>query len=235
MHDDRRLVALDKDGVFITARKHSQLLQLSCHRNEAGWLLQHPAQSEPLQIVAGMLSSRITGSLWNDSLQALHAGEEASAWLSRVLEMEVRIAVWERQSRFSNKYQLETSFSDASPILVTSEASIRQACEWAGIEPDTRRFRPNIVLDGVDAFAEDSWRRIRIGGVNLEVLDGCVRCVLTTVQPDTGQRHPQREPMVSLMKYHATETGQPLFGVNAKLVNSVDAKSISLGDAVEVS
>jgi len=232
--DDRRLVALDKDGVFITARKHSELLQLSCVQNESGWLLQHPAQSETCQIVIDKLTTNIAGSLWKDSLQALDAGDKASAWLSEVLEMKVRVAVWKKQSRFSNKYQLETSFSDASPILVTSEASVKQACDWGGIEADTRRFRPNIVVDGVGAFAEDAWKQIRIGGVSFDVLDSCVRCILTTVQPDTGQRHPQREPMVSLMKHHANEAGQPLFGINVKPTNTQNEKPISLGDEVEI-
>ena len=234
--NDRRLVALDKDGVFVTARKHRQLLQLSCVQNENGWLLTHPAQSEAYQIVGGALSSRIIGKLWNDSLQALDAGDDAGAWLSDVMDMEVRIAVWEKHSRLSNKYQLETSFSDASPILVTSEASIQQACKWGGIEPDTRRFRPNIVLSGIEAFEEDSWRQFRIGSVNFEVLDTCVRCVLTTVHPDTGQRHPEREPMVSLMKNHASETGQPLFGINVKKSESESKGNefVSLGSEIEL-
>jgi len=232
--NDRRLVALDKDGVFITARKHSELLQLSCVRNEEGWLLQHPAQSKACQIGIDQLATDIAGLLWKDPLQALDAGDSAGTWLSEVLKMQVRVAVWKKQSRFSNKYQLETSFSDASPILVASEASVRQACDWGGIESDTRRFRPNIVVDGIEAFAEDAWRQLRIGGVSFDVLDSCVRCVLTTVQPDSGQRHPEREPMVSLMKNHANEAGQPLFGINVKLSQPHSLKSISLGDEVEV-
>lgn len=230
---DRRLVAVDENGVFITARKHSQLLQLSCIRAGSGWLLQHPSEDSDCQILEESLASHLEGLLWKDSFRALDAGDEAAEWLSTVLNKKVRIAVWEKRSRFSNKYQLQTSFSDASPILVASEASIRQACDWGGVETDTRRFRPNIVVDGIEAFEEDSWSGLRIGGVNFTVLDACVRCVLTTIQPDTGERHPERQPMVALMKNHATENGQPLFGMNiTPAISSGERAVIALGDEV---
>ncbi len=235
MVDDRRLVAIDKNGLFVTARKHSQLLKMSCTQNEQGWLLEHSSTNETVQIDRASLSEQIEGVLWKDNIQGLDAGDEAAAWLSEAIGLDVRIAVWHKASRFSNKYQFETSFSDASPILVTSEASIEKACEWAGIETETRRYRPNIVVDGVDAFAEDNWRSLKIGNAEFEVLDTCVRCVLTTIDPDTTERHPGREPMLSLMKNHSTEDGQPLFGINVKLLGSPEDVSISCGDEVEVS
>lgn len=231
---DRRLVALDKNGRFVTARQHSQLLHLSCTQNESGWLLDHDSMQESVQINLDALSASISGTLWKDDVQALDGGDEASQWLSEAIGYEVRIAVWQQQSRFSNKYQLETSFADASPILVASEASIVQACEWAGIAPDVRRFRPNIVVDGVGAFAEDAWQQLTIGDTTFEVLDTCVRCVLTTIDPDSADRHSEREPMVSLMKNHSTAEGQPLFGINVTLAGSSEGASISVGDEVRV-
>ncbi len=234
MCDDRRLVVLDQNSVFITARKHSRLLQVSCTRNDIGWLLEFHPKNSQIQIIEKDLSATTSGTLWKDTVHALDAGDEAAAWLSEILETEVRIAVWKNQARFSNKYKLETSFSDASPILVASTASIQRACEWGGIEPDVRRFRPNIVVEGIEAFEEDAWQRFRIGDVGFEVLDTCVRCVLTTIDPDSGERHPKREPMVSLMNRHANESGQPLFGVNVRLIGPADNASISVGDSVQL-
>lgn len=235
MCDDRRLVALDDNGVFITARRHSELLQLSCTKNSCGWLLQHPAQDSPCQINQPEPEEAITGTLWKDALDALDAGDEAAAWLSDLLKKQVRIAIWKKQSRYSSKYQLETSFSDAAPILITTEASIQQVCKWAHIESDVRRFRPNIVLDGVEAFAEDGWRKLQIGKLSIEILDPCVRCILTTKQPDTGEAHIEMQPIKALMKNHANDAGQPLFGVNATLLNSADNSVIAIGDEVTLS
>lgn len=234
MQDDRRLIALDSNGRFLTARAHSKLLHLSCSQTDGGWLLAHDDMDESIEIRKDELTERIEGILWKDSIQALDAGDEAANWLSTAIGVESRIGVWRTQSRFANKYQMETSFSDASPILIASEASVSKASEWAGIASDTRRFRPNIVVDGVAAFAEDGWRHIKIGEAKFEVLDTCVRCILTTIDPDSAERHPEREPMVSLMKYHATDDGQPLFGVNVKLVSPPENLSIAVGDEVVV-
>lgn len=235
MCNDRRLVALDENGVFITARRYSQLLLLCSTKNSRGWLLQHPAQDSPCQINQPEPGKAITGTLWKDTLNALDAGDEAAAWLSDLLQKKVRIAVWKKQSRHSNKYQLETSFSDAAPILITTEASIQQACKWAHIESDVRRFRPNIVLDGAGAFAEDGWRKLQIGNLTLEILDPCVRCILTTKQPDTGEAHIKMQPITALMENHKNDAGQPLFGMNATLSNSVGNSVISVGDEVTLS
>jgi len=230
--DDRRLVALDENGVFVTARRYSDLLQLNCTKNSRGWLLQHPAQDSSCQINLAEPERAITGTLWKDTLNALDAGDEAAAWLSDLLKKQVRIALWKKQSRYSNKYQLETSFSDASPILITTEASIQQVCKWAHIEPDVRRFRPNIVLDGVEAFTEDGWRKLQIGNLTLDILDPCVRCILTTKQPDTGETHIEKQPIKALMENHVNDAGHPIFGVNATLLNSANSSIVSIGDEV---
>jgi uncharacterized protein YcbX len=232
MCDDRCLVALDTNGIFITARRYSQLLQLSCTKNSRGWLLQHPSQDSPCQINQPVPERAIAGTLWKDALNALDAGDEAAAWLSDLLKKKIRIAVWKKQSRYSNKYQLETSFADASPLLVTTQASIQQVCKWAHIEPDVRRFRPNIVLAGVEAFAEDGWRKLQIANLTLELLDTCARCILTTKQPDTGESHAEKQPIKALMENHVNDAGHPIFGVNATMLNSARNSVISVGDEV---
>lgn len=232
MSDDRRLVALDKNGVFLTARRYGELLHLACKKTEHGWLLEHPSQEEHCQIISSELTLPIMGTLWKDTIKALDAGDVAAHWLSQVLKTEVRVGVWQNQARHSNKYQFETTFSDASPILLASEASVQQACDWGEITPDVRRFRPNIVVSGIEAFAEDSWQKFRIGEIDFEVLDTCVRCILTTRDPDTTERHSRREPMAALMKNHGNEDGQPLFGINIKSRNHNKQALIRVGDEV---
>ena len=230
---DRRLLALDDEGVFVTARRHPGLLHLSCEETPDGWRLSHPEQGSHFDVMRDELDAEVSGTLWKDEIEGFDAGDEAAHWLSKALDKRVRVVVWRGQSRFATKYGLQTTFSDASPILLASEASVQQACDWAGIPPDTRRFRPNIVVTGVEAFAEDGWRDIDIGGVRFEVLDTCVRCVLTTIDPDTIERHPSNEPVRSLMQQHASESGQPLFGINVKAVNPSASAVIACGDSVQ--
>jgi uncharacterized protein YcbX len=234
--DDRRLVALDSEGRFLTARRYAELLQLSCVKTATGWHLQHPALSEGCEISGDGLSSDISGVIWKDSISAVDAGDDAADWLSKLLKQSVRIALWRPTARHSQKYALDTSFADASPILLATEESVEQACAWAGIPADVRRFRPNIVVSGAEAFAEDSWRRLRIGQLTFRILDPCERCILTTRDPDTGEKHPDKQPMQALKNCHAGPEGEPLFGMNMVLEQAAldSPLMISTGDAVEL-
>jgi uncharacterized protein YcbX len=76
---------------------------------------------------------------------------------------------------------------DEADVLVINEASIQKfASEW-GQPIDVRRFRANVVVAGDTAFEEESWvgRKLRVGGAVLEVASSCVRCSITTVDPET--------------------------------------------------
>lgn len=233
MLNDRRLMAVDEKGIFMTARSTPELLQLSCQIDSDGWKLSHPTQKSSC-IIPSIKSQttpiQLTGQVWRDKINAIDAGDEAAAWLSEVLGQTARIALWKPSARCSGKYNLETSFADEAPILIASESSMRQGCDWAGIPYDIRRFRPNIVIDGVEAFTEESWEKLQIGDVKFEILDICTRCILTTRDPDTGIAHPDQQPMKALMEKHCNEAGQPLMGVNAKLTSPPESAIISVGD-----
>jgi len=81
------------------------------------------------------------------------------------------------------------------------------------------RFRPNLVIEGSEAYAEDGWKRLRIGDVELRVVKPCSRCIMTTIDPQTGERSADREPFATLQKYRGQAEGA-MFGQN--LVNDGD-------------
>ena len=109
---------------------------------------------------------------------------------------------------------------------------MKQGSEWAGLEYDYRRFRPNIIISGVEAFEEENWSRIQIGSTIFELLDTCERCIMTTRDPDTTDTHPKQQPLRALIKHHTNNTKHPIMGVNAKLISPADTAIISLNDAV---
>ena len=74
-----------------------------------------------------------------------------------------------------------------------------------------QRFRPNLVVSGCDAHAEDDWRRLRIGDVTLRVVKPCSRCIIPTIDPQTGRR--AAEPLRTLATYRRRDQ-QVLFGQN---------------------
>lgn len=232
MLNDRRVLAVDENGGFLTARRFPQLLQLACVPDGNGWLLSHPEGGD---CTVSASDTTLSGKVWKDDIQALDGGDAAANWLSAVLNIKSRVALWQQAARRSGKYDLETSFADAAPLLIASEASIQQACEWGGVNPDVRRFRPNIVVSGVEAFAEDHWQSIKINGVEFELLDACSRCILTTRDPDSGAAHPDKQPMMALREHHARQKdGEPLLGMNTALRSAPDGALISVGDEVEV-
>jgi uncharacterized protein YcbX len=90
------------------------------------------------------------------------------------------------------------------------------------------RFRPNIVVKGGEPFAEDTWKRIRIGDVELAIVKPCARCVVTTIDKETLAQ--SKEPLKTLGKYHRHALGA-IFGQNVIPLNE---GSIRLGMNIEV-
>ncbi|PWQ94211.1 MOSC domain-containing protein [Leucothrix arctica] len=231
--NDRRLMAVDEEGTFMTARNSPELLQISCEPTLTGWLLAHPKAQSTLTI-SNHSTIELSGDVWSDPIHANNAGDEASEWISNVLNTKSHIAIWKPQARTSRKYSLETTFADAAPILITSEASMKQACDWGGVDNDYRRFRPNIIVSGVEAFEEENWTRFTIGDATYEMLDTCSRCVLVTRDPDTGERHPKLEPMLSLIKKHSNAKKEPIMGINVKLISSPESVTITVNDRISL-
>ena len=87
-----------------------------------------------------------------------------------------------------------------------------------------------LVIEGSEAYAEDGWKRIRIGDVEFRVVKPCSRCILTTIDPQTGERSADREPLATLQKYRAQADGA-MFGQN--LVNDGNGR-LEVGMPVEI-
>ena len=128
------------------------------------------------------------------------------------------------------------SFADGYPLLVATEASLAalndvvvERSEGAHPPLPMTRFRPNVVIAGAEAWAEDDWRRIRIGDAVFRAVKGCARCVITTIDPDTAVR--EKEPIASLARIRRWD-GATWFGVN--LVPDTAGVTIRVGDEVEV-
>jgi uncharacterized protein YcbX len=128
------------------------------------------------------------------------------------------------------------AFADAFPFLAVTRASLddlnARIVEQGGSPVPMDRFRPNIVVDGCTAFAEDAWKRVRVGQAVFRIAGPCARCVVTTTDQVTGAR--EAEPLLTLATYRRdpTETTHVNFGQN--LVNESKAGFIRVGDPVEV-
>jgi uncharacterized protein YcbX len=123
-----------------------------------------------------------------------------------------------------------TGFADGYPILIISEASLQDLNSRLDTPHPLlmNRFRPNIVVQNCEPFAEDTWKRIRIGDVEMALVKPCPRCVVTTIDKETLEK--SKEPLKTLATYRNQEDGA-MFGMNVIPLNEGDIK---VGMSVEI-
>ncbi len=213
---DRRWMVVGEDGIFLSQRGQPRLGLVRVRiagdrlRLEAPDL---PAFEVPLEREPG---PTVKVTIWRDGCAALDEGRDAAAWFSEHLGSSarlVRLADDDARPLSSSSAQPgdKVSFADGFPFLLLSEASLEGLNRRLSLPVPMDRFRPNIVVTGCPAHAEDSWRQVRIGNVDFGVAKPCARCVITTTNQETGERSP--EPLRTLATYRVRD-GQVLFGQN---------------------
>lgn len=217
---DRRWMLVEQgNGRFLTQRAYPQMSQLSALYAADGGLLLTAPGLDPLQVAVPEPDADLRGvTLWRDTLRVPDAGDAAAEWLSRFIGKPVRLVhVPQARTRYLPAGYGENSdrvaFADGFPLLLIGQASLDDLAQKVGRPLEMLRFRPNLVVEGSAAFAEDGWKRIRIGQQTFRVLSPCTRCILTTVDPHTGERSEDREPLTTLRTYRQKE-GDVLFGQN---------------------
>jgi len=233
---DRRWMIVDaQNGRFLTQRALPHMSQLLARWNADGGLTLSVTGMPPLDVSLPGGDAALRGAfIWSDSLYVPDAGDEAADWLSRFIGKACRLVhVPAERARFIQgnlSVEEKVGFADGFPVLLIGQASLDDLSARVGRSLEMLRFRPNLVIDGSAPYAEDSWRRIRIGGVEFRVAKGCTRCILTTIDPQTGERSADREPLTTLKTYRERE-GEVCFGQN--LINQ-GAGRLQVGMSVEV-
>jgi uncharacterized protein YcbX len=220
---DRRWMVVDSVGVFITQRELPALAPIQpsfaadCLRLSAPGM---PDAAIPLQ-QRNMPSRAVR--VWRDTCDAMDEGDDLAAWLSDYLGAAVRLVrmadgfVRPADTTYAPP-DTPVGFADGFPLLLVSDASLddlNQHLQSRGKMPvPMSRFRPNVVISGCEAFAEDGWRAITIGSVTLDIVKPCARCVETTVDQSTGTIPDHTEPLATLNTYRKRD-GNVLFAQNA--------------------
>lgn len=234
---DRRWMLVDAAGRFVTQRTHPRMCLLSVQESDTGlWL--HAPGCPAFHVARPEDGIEVRVQVWDDWVPARRAGDRADAWCSSFLGMPVRL-VWMPESTCREVSPAHagpghtTGFSDGFPILLATQSSLDYLNERLDIAVDWRRFRPNIVVAGdVAPHAEDQWRRLRIGEVELAVVKPCSRCVIPSINPDTADKNSQ---ILTVMRgYRTAADGKTCFGQNVIVVSRPEGAVIRTGDAVEV-
>jgi uncharacterized protein YcbX len=225
---DRRWMLVDEaSGRFLTQRAVAQMSQLSALWNTDGGLTLNAPGHSPIDIALPASNAELRGvTIWRDTLRVPDAGDEAAAWVSEFIGKPTRLVqVPLDRARTTQagygKDDDQVAFADGFPLLLIGQASLEDLSQKVGRPLEMLRFRPNLVIEGSGAYAEDEWKRIRIGDVDFRVVKSCSRCILTTIDPQTGERSQDREPLATLQKYR-TEADGAMFGQN--LVNDSNGR-----------
>ena len=256
LRGDRRWMVVDQDAVAVTAREMHRMLLVRPELVEpfdvpagagvtgGGLRLSAPDLAGVADLFVPTPAAADAGNLvqiWKSTIAAASGGPDADAWFSDVLQQPVRLVYLDDPTRRATNPDFSragdrVTFADAYPVLLASENSLNLLNDWIAEGPrpdegplDIRRFRPNLVVRGAEPFAEDGWTRIRIGEATFRVVKGCDRCVLTTLDPDTGDK--QMEPITTLARYRRWD-GKTWFAAN--LVPDTPGAVLHVGDEVEV-
>jgi uncharacterized protein YcbX len=200
---DRRWMLVDADCRFISQREHPELARVVVTCGPGADITVSSDGYPSLRAAPpGDLSELLKVTVWGSTVLAAAAGPAADAWFSAYLGEPARLVYLDDPTRraVDPEYGADgdtVSFADGYPLLLASAASLDQLGQWltaAGDEPvPMNRFRPNLVVSGFEPWAEDRWRRIRIGPVSFRVVKPCDRCVVTTTDQTTGERG--RQPL----------------------------------------
>lgn len=222
---DRRYMVVDRAGKFITQREMQALAQVSAVLAH-GTLHLSKAGGEEHLAVSFDPDRRIDVEVWGSFLSASLASDSVNMSLSNWLGAPVRLVHADGQSlrECSSEWAgegVQTGFADGYPVLVTTTGSLR-ALNDATIEMGAEtfgmdRFRPNIVIDHDEPFADDRWAAIEIAGIRYDFVKPCARCIMTTQDQMTGERGGP-DPMPAMRKLRMSldrRVAGVLFGWNA--------------------
>ena len=218
---DRRWMVVDNDGVMLTQRKLARMCLIQPELTQSGVMLKTSAMNDiSIDIPVAAKLSRVK--VWDDVCQAHDAGDEAANWLSEFLQRECRLVYFpDNEFRQVDETYAQagdkTAFSDGFPLLLISQASLDDLNQRMEKPLGMNRFRPNIVVQGCSAFAEDAWKKISIGNIELQIVKPCSRCVIPSINIETAER--EEEPTKTLLSYRR-KNNKIYFGQNV-IANTV--------------
>lgn len=238
---DREWVVVDDHNEFVSQRELPIMALVETRLTADSLRLKAPGMLQldvPFESEGDVLKVRV----WNDEVDAVTQGEIADAWFSQFLGLPCRLMRFDPEARriSNHKYTGAATapykFADAFALLICSTASLIDLNARLGANGHEaitlERFRPNIVLSGIEAFDEDYIDQVAIGDAVLRVVKPCTRCTVPNVDPATGEAG--FEPGATLAAFrNDTRAGGITFGVNA-IVESGTGVRLAAGDAAEV-
>jgi uncharacterized protein YcbX len=232
---DRAWMVVDERGDMLTQRQLPRMALIQPTLRRSDMVLRAPGMLA-LHIALDTVEAAARVRVWADEVQAYDMGALAAQWFSDFLGRHARLVRFDpEQKRLSSRewagsIDAENAFADGFPLLVTSTASLADLnarLAARGRPPVTmQRFRPNLVLDGLQAFDEDHIDEVTIGAdgdtVRIKLVKPCVRCTIPGVDPATGMQGHEPGDTLAGFRADARMGGGITFGMNAVIVEGFE-------------
>ncbi len=235
---DRHWMVVRPNGRFVTQRELPRLALIGTALDAASLTLAAPG-SAPLVVSRDAFGDKCDVTVWKFDGRGIDCGEEPAAWLSSFLETPLRLVRFDTTSprecspQWTPGARAVTEFSDSFPMLVISRASLVDLNARLPKALPMERFRPNLVIDGVDAYDEDRMHELRGAGITIRIAKPCARCVVTTTDQQRGERDGE-EPLATLKSYRFdSKLRGVMFGQNAFPIDGV-GRALRVGQQFEV-
>ena len=249
LQHDRRWMLTDTSGKFLTQREFPRMALVETEIDDDSlWVAAEGFGSMELPMRPGT-SGRRSVVIWQSICDAEVYDNGVNRWFSDVLGTDCQLVYMPDDSRRSVNPRFDTggdvvSFADGYPLMMLGESSLADLNSRLEHQLPMNRFRPNLVVTGSDAFAEDDWLRVKIGDAEFRSTKPCERCVITTIDHTRGE-FDGKEPLKTLASYRSARDVMPdrietlgvgatavLFGQN--VIPEQTGAKIAVGDTVNV-
>ena len=230
---DRQWMLIDEHGQFLSQRKLPKMALIKTAIQDDQLMVSAPTMTDLSIALKPAEGEWLEANVWEYTGQARSVSAEVDQWFSQFLELPCRLVYHPEESLRSvdPDYALDTdsvAFSDGFPFLLVSENSLNVLNESAQLNLTMARFRPNLVVTGCKAYAEDAWREIRIAEIDFRLPKPCSRCSIPAIDPDTALI--EKAPLTALNNTRKWQN-KVYFGQNA-IHNQTGF--LSVGDEVHI-
>lgn len=232
---DRIFMITELYSTFITSRQHPQMVLFTPAFLYDGLYLAAQDGSSASIRLADFAQAPAPTEVWCSHFTALIVPDEINQWLLDFFSRPVHLRWVDEQPtrRVKRHEEVPLSFADGFPYLLTNEASQRDLQNRFSASVNMTQFRHNMLVTGVPAWAADTWKVARIGGVTFDVVKPCSRCIFTTVSQERGLKYPSGEPLKTLQGFRtaqdnsaAVDFGQNLIARNSGVLRVADEPEV---------
>lgn len=217
LEHDRRWMLVNENNRFLTIREHPEFLDYKVSLHDDGYTVSKKGELDEVVVPFGITEgNELQVKIWDDEVLALTASTNINDWFSFQTGIECKLVyIPENSPRQVQpewvKVDNHVSFADGYPYLIVGEESVKDINGKVKIDIDYRRFRPNIVFQGGLPYEEFKFEDMSIGTGKLKGIKPCARCIVTTYDPDTGEK--SKEPLKTLFQQQIND--KMVFGQNA--------------------